>query len=39
MGFGPGGVPGGGLGPGSVAGSTFGPGGKSVFLKMSNTWL
>ncbi len=39
MGFGPGGVPGGGLGPGSVAGSTFGPGGKSVFLKISNTWL
>lgn len=31
MGYGPGGVPGGGFGPGSVPGSSFGPGGKLVF--------
>lgn len=31
MGYGPGGVPGGGFGPGSVPGSAFGPGGKLVF--------
>lgn len=31
MGYGPGGVPGGGFGPGSVPGSAFGSGGKLVF--------